>query len=76
MQPFWMSKLHKAIYCTQAANTSTKGKASLLRKATYEKEKPPQQEVVELPVGWKAHGTKLLTTHTLKFYWSQVQYLV
>lgn len=27
-------------------------------------EKPPQQEVVELPVGWKAHGTKLLATHT------------
>lgn len=32
-----MSKLHKATYCTQAANTSTKGKASLLHKATYER---------------------------------------
>lgn len=32
-----MSTLHKATYCTQAANTSTKGKASLLHKATHER---------------------------------------
>lgn len=69
-----MSKLHKATYCTQAANNIDQGKGKPTAQSHTGKRNLHNRK--ELPVGWKAHGTKLPATHTLKFYWNQVQYLV